>query len=535
MGFQGRRKPTSRPVQPAPGGRRQAQLGIRRYTKLDTHAIMNVNKNTDWNDVIMTKIDLRPSGVALHFIKHKANTGEINGLQRHNERQPGGRHGNKNIDDTRTKDNIFLIRDDRKLNERIEDTIAEKRNGGLKGVRQNAVRMVEGTVQLSGKVLDEPEERQVELLKDSFEYLQDVFGKDNFVSAVIHLDETTPHLHFDFVPIEDGRLTAKTIISPNRLRKYQADFLKHLQDNYADLNFQRGKGEYNGLTFDAFKRLKDEEAKVEKEQDDREAALDDREDNLDDREDNLVQTEVEAFKNAQIVMDTIKKQKDKEKELNDREEKVKGLEEKAKQLDDREKKVKDREDDVERRERSLELREADLDKKDRDADKKLAEAAKTAQEADEKDKGADKKLADAEAKDKGADKKLADAEAKDKGADEKLSKYDKLMKQLNLDKEAFEQAKQVAKQQIKDWRDRCLQEIENKRNEVQQEITNRWNKLQRAWSRVVHKVENGALRTEPVKKIVEKYDPLEYDKTDEFTDGLNALADSADNNNQMGM
>lgn len=45
LGFQGRRKPTSRPVQPALGEPRQAKLGIRGYTKLNTYAIMNVNKS----------------------------------------------------------------------------------------------------------------------------------------------------------------------------------------------------------------------------------------------------------------------------------------------------------------------------------------------------------------------------------------------------------------------------------------------------------------------------------------------------------
>lgn len=230
----------------------------------------------------MVKINMNPSGVSLHFEKHKANGGEINGLQRHNERTPGGRHGNEKIDDSRTQDNIFLIRDGRKLNERVEDTIKQNRDKGLKGVRKDAVRMVEGTVQLSGKVLDEPEEKQVEILKDSFTYLQDKFGKDNFVSGVIHLDETNPHLHFDFVPIENGKLTAKTIISPKRLREYQDDFLGHLQDNDPYLNFQRGTGQFNGLSQEDFERLTAERARAEKELEDRETELDNREDELDD-------------------------------------------------------------------------------------------------------------------------------------------------------------------------------------------------------------------------------------------------------------
>lgn len=457
----------------------------------------------------MTKIDLRPSGVALHFIKHKANTSDINGLQRHNERQPGGRHGNKNIDDARTKDNIFLIEDNRKLNKRVEDTIVENRNGGLKGVRQNAVRMVEGTVQLSGKVLDQPEERQVEILKDSFEYLQDVFGKDNFVSAVIHLDETHPHLHFDFVPIEDGRLTAKTIISPNRLRKYQSDFLEHLQDNNPGLNFQRGTGEYNELSFEAFKRLKDEETRVNKELDDREEALDDREDKLNEKVKTLYQDKEkelnEKSKNLDIREDDIKKREDRVKkteaeqaetskkldkrddELGKKEYKaIKSMEiardyvnDKKKKAEKKEEELNDREHDVERREKAADDREKGLDDEvARRTAERFAEATRMKLAAEEKDKNADKKLAEAEEKDKKADKKLADAEEKEKNADKKLSR-----------------------------------------------VNNVWNNIQQALNSIVERIKHGDLKPEEVEDTIKKYNPVTEDNVDDLMLDMNDLVD----------
>ena len=416
--------------------------------------------------MIMTKIDLRPSGVALHFIKHKANTGEINGLQRHNERQPGGRHGNKNIDDTRTKDNIFLIEDDRKLNKRVEDTIVENRNGGLKGVRQNAVRMVEGTVQLSGRVLDEPEERQVEILKDSFEYLQDVFGKDNFVSAVIHLDETHPHLHFDFVPIEDGRLTAKTIISPDRLRKYQSDFLKHLQDDNPDLNFQRSNGQYNGLPQEIFERLKDEQKRGEKELADREEAVTRKESDLSGLE---AKEKSLNFREKLVNYDKKKNQKDsdelekKKKELSDREKDVADKEEKVKTLyQDEEEKVKtlyqDKEKELNDREHAVEGREKGLDNEvaQRTAER-FAEATGMMTEA--------KRL-------------KREADEKDKDADQKLSR-----------------------------------------------VNNVWNNIQQALNRIVERIKHGDLKPEEVEDTIEKYNPVTEDNVDDFMLDMNDLVD----------
>ena len=47
------------------------------------------------------------------------------------------------------------------------------------------------------------------MLKSTYELLKTQFGEENIVSATIHVDETNPHLHFDFVPVHDGCLSAK--------------------------------------------------------------------------------------------------------------------------------------------------------------------------------------------------------------------------------------------------------------------------------------------------------------------------------------
>ncbi len=40
----------------------------------------------------------------------------------------------------------------------------------------------------------ESEEMQIEALKEAYEELKEMYGEEN-ISAVIHVDETTPHLH----------------------------------------------------------------------------------------------------------------------------------------------------------------------------------------------------------------------------------------------------------------------------------------------------------------------------------------------------
>lgn len=45
--------------------------------------------------------------------------------------------------------------------------------------------------------------------KENVKWLQDTFGKDNVISAVLHKDEATPHIHAMVIPIVNGRLNAR--------------------------------------------------------------------------------------------------------------------------------------------------------------------------------------------------------------------------------------------------------------------------------------------------------------------------------------
>lgn len=223
-------------------------------------------------------MEMNSSGVSLHFEKHKANNSSVNGLQRHNERKPGQNHSNEKIDDTRTADNVLLVKSNDTYQNRVAEIIQQNRKGGLKGVRKDAVRMVEATVQLSGMILDQNEEQQEAVLTSAFEWLKETFGEENIVSASIHKDETNMHLHFDFVPIRDSKLTAKSIISKPSLKIYQSDSLKHLQKEFPLMNFQRQElSDYNGLSQKAFEAFQEHKAEAYKEIDQREMALNARE------------------------------------------------------------------------------------------------------------------------------------------------------------------------------------------------------------------------------------------------------------------
>lgn len=80
-------------------------------------------------------------------------------------------------------------------------------NAGIKRkISHNQVRALQ--IMLSGTPEDmrrvQAEGKLDEWCKDNIEWLQDTFGKDNLVSAVLHMDEKTPHIHATVVPIVTG-------------------------------------------------------------------------------------------------------------------------------------------------------------------------------------------------------------------------------------------------------------------------------------------------------------------------------------------
>ena len=62
-----------------------------------------------------------------------------------------------------------------------------------------------------------------------------------YISAVVHVDEKTPHMHLIFVPLTpDNRLSAKTIIgNRKKLTQWQDEFHAHMVKKYPD--FERGE------------------------------------------------------------------------------------------------------------------------------------------------------------------------------------------------------------------------------------------------------------------------------------------------------
>lgn len=324
---------------------------------------------------------LKRSSLSLHFEKHKGATG---GLQKHNEREPGQRHSNKNIVSEKTKDNIFLKEKNAlTYGERIKRRLDEGYKKE-KAIRKDAVKMIEVTVQFGGDITNEPEEVQVEALKEAYEELKEMYGEENIISAVIHVDETTPHLHMDFVPLtKQGNLSAKEVIGDKKkMKKTQKDFLTKMQERCAFAKFERlepDKAQFNGLDQKIFEKMTEAVNERENALYDREDDIEDKEIELEDKEEEL-NKQIKAFeqekRNIGEFVEQMKQYSalvEKQAEMN---------ENKGKALKERETLLNRRETGLNERETSLNEIEASVRVADQEAKRLLEEANKRVEVAE---------------------------------------------------------------------------------------------------------------------------------------------------------
>lgn len=87
-------------------------------------------------------------------------------------------------------------------------------------VRKNAVLAVEALFATSTPVSD-----VASWAKSSLEWAKDRWGSANILSATLHLDEATPHLHCLVLPMKDGKLRGRDLVG-NR------STLSEMQDSY---------------------------------------------------------------------------------------------------------------------------------------------------------------------------------------------------------------------------------------------------------------------------------------------------------------
>ena len=162
---------------------------------------------------------------------------DIAPVENENERDETYQAVNPQIDFTRTRNNYNIIKHQRSYTQFINDKI-EALDLPTK-VRKDAVLMcsfVVGSDREFFSRLSSGEQQQ--FFVDCTRFFTERYGEDNIISAVVHMDETTPHIHLNLIPIADGRLCAKQLFDRKELQNLQSDFHSVVGKKW---NLQRGK------------------------------------------------------------------------------------------------------------------------------------------------------------------------------------------------------------------------------------------------------------------------------------------------------
>ena len=173
----------------------------------------------------------------LRFAKYKGP--EISNIEAHNERTKEKYASNPDVDTSRSKDNFHIIQPTDKYRAMSEALIKQYE---CPRVRSDSVRIVETLITASPEFFKGKKKSEIRgFFEHAVDFLKQELGEDRLISAVVHMDEKTPHMHVSFVPItQDGHLSAKLILGNRKtLTAWQNRYWKHMVSKYPEL--ERGE------------------------------------------------------------------------------------------------------------------------------------------------------------------------------------------------------------------------------------------------------------------------------------------------------
>ena len=175
----------------------------------------------------------------------KLTRAESYGAYVHNDRKAKN-HSNKDIDPTRTHLNFYCKENETTY---IKELDRMKKEYDLKGnLRKNSIIMCQMMITSDNEFfkkigLEETKRYFIESYKFVCNYKN--LGERNIISAAVHLDETTPHMHLVFIPVihtkdEQGNAIDKICARDfwrgrDSYRKLQNDFHKYVTSKGFDL------------------------------------------------------------------------------------------------------------------------------------------------------------------------------------------------------------------------------------------------------------------------------------------------------------
>jgi hypothetical protein len=154
---------------------------------------------------------------------------DMSGLQAHIRRdKPSVKNPDINYDKSKTNYDLCECEDMKKKAADIIDGCTTK-------VIKSTANWMAGFIVTSDHGFFESisKEEQEQFFKDSLAFLNRTYGSKNCLTATVHLDETTPHMHAAYVPITpDGRLSSRDLFTNFTLKQLQTDYYEEVGKKY---------------------------------------------------------------------------------------------------------------------------------------------------------------------------------------------------------------------------------------------------------------------------------------------------------------
>lgn len=194
------------------------------------------------------------SYAVVHMQKFKNH--DLKGIQFHNQRERESK-SNPDIDKDKSHLNYDLhnqesINYNKKVQEIIENKVITNRK-----IRKDAVRMCNFIITSDKNFFEKLSlEEQDQFFKKSYEFFKERYGEDKIVSAMVHLDEATPHMHLALVPVIENKLSAKRLFDRKELLAIQKEYPDFIQKEGFDIQRGQEGSDKKHLTTQEFKKKK---------------------------------------------------------------------------------------------------------------------------------------------------------------------------------------------------------------------------------------------------------------------------------------
>lgn len=162
---------------------------------------------------------------------------EVSPVEEENERDETYEARNPQIDSARTGGNYHIVRPNKGYIEFINERLATLTFS--RKLRSDAIYMNSFVLGSDKGFFDTiSSQDQWQFFYDCTKFFSDKYGRENIISSVVHVDETTPHLHLNIVPIVNGKLCSKDLFDKKKLSILQTEFHEAVGKKYG---LQRGK------------------------------------------------------------------------------------------------------------------------------------------------------------------------------------------------------------------------------------------------------------------------------------------------------